>query len=74
MCRKVRKMDDMKKRLQVYSREIQRMEEMKRLNIPIESDLHRQIKVKVAEQGITVAQFVREAIAEKLEKENAKSE
>lgn len=67
-------MDDTKKRLQVYSREIQRMEEMKRLNIPIESDLHRQIKVKVAEQGITVAQFVREAIAEKLEKENAKSE
>lgn len=50
------------------------MEEMKRLNIPIEVDLHRQIKVKVAEQGITVAQFVREAIAEKLEKENAKSE
>lgn len=67
-------MDDTQKRLQVYSREIQRMEEMKRLNIPIESDLHRQIKVKVAEQGITVAQFVREAIAEKLEKENAKSE
>lgn len=67
-------MDDTLKRLQVYSREIQRMEEMKRLNIPIEADLHRQIKVKVAEQGITVAQFVREAIAEKLEKENAKSE
>ena len=66
--------DTKKKRLQVYSREIQQMEEMKRLNIPIEADLHRQIKVKVAEQGITVAQFVREAIAEKLEKENAKSE
>ena len=74
MCREVLKMDDTQKRLQVYSREIQRMEEMKRLNIPIEADLHRQIKVKVAEQGITVAQFVREAIAEKLEKENAKSE
>ena len=74
MCKGVLKMDDTKKRLQVYSREIQRMEEMKRLNIPIEADLHRQIKVKVAEQGITVAQFVREAIAEKLEKENAKSE
>lgn len=67
-------MADTKKRLQVYSRETQQMEEMKRLNIPIEADLHRQIKVKVAEQGITVAQFVREAIAEKLEKENAKSE
>ena len=66
--------DNMKKRLQVYSKEMQRMEEMKRLNIPIEVDLHRQIKVKVAEQGITVAQFVREAIAEKLERENAKSE
>ena len=68
------KMRDIKKKLQVYSREVQRMEEMKRLNIPIEADLHRRIKVRVAEQGITVAQFVREAIAEKLEKENAKSE
>lgn len=67
-------MNDMTRRLQVYSKEMQRMEDMKRLNIPIEPDLHRQIKVKVAEQGITVAQFVREAIAEKLEKENAKSE
>ena len=50
------------------------LEDMKRLNIPIDPELHRQIKVKVAEQGITVVQFVREAIAEKLEKENAKSE
>lgn len=67
-------MSNTKKRLQVYSKEMQRMEETKRLNIPIEAELHRQIKVKVAEQGITVAQFVREALAEKLEKENAKSE
>ena len=50
------------------------MDDMKRLNIPIEADLHRQVKVKVAEQGITVAQFVREAITEKLAKENAKNE
>ena len=67
-------MSNTKKRLQVYSKEMQRMEETKRLNIPIEAELHRQIKVKVAEQGKTVAQFVREALAEKLEKENAKSE
>ncbi len=50
------------------------MEETKRLNIPIEAELHKQLKVKAAEQGTTVAQFVREAIKEKLEKENAKSE
>ena len=50
------------------------MEDMKRLNIPIESDLHRQVKVKAAENGITVAQFVRDAIAEKLDKESKKSE
>jgi predicted HicB family RNase H-like nuclease len=67
-------MDNTKKKLQVYSKEILQMEEMKRLNIPIEADLHKQIKVRVAEQGITVAQFVREAISEKLEKENAKGE
>ena len=67
-------MSDVIKRLQVYSRETQRMEEMKRLNVPIEADLHKQSKVKVAEKGETVAQFVREAIAEKLERENAKGE
>ena len=62
------------KRLQLYSKEMRRMEDMKRLNIPIESDLHRQVKVKAAENGITVAQFVRDAIAEKLDKESKKSE
>lgn len=67
-------MSNVVERLQVYSREIQRMEEMKRLNVPIEADLHKQLKVKVAEKGETVAQFVREAIAEKLERENAKGE
>ena len=50
-------MDDTKKRLQVYSKEIQHMEEMKRLNIPIEAELHKQIKVKVAEKGITVLNY-----------------
>ena len=67
-------MGNVVKRLQVYSREIQRMEDMKRLNVPIEADLHKQLKVKVAEKGETVAQFVREAIAEKLDRENAKGE
>lgn len=67
-------MSNVVERLQVYSREIQRMEDMKRLNVPIEADLHKQLKVKVAEKGETVAQFVREAIAEKLERENAKGE
>lgn len=50
------------------------MGETKRLNVPIDVDLHRQIKVKVAEEGTTVVQFVREALIEKLKKESAKSE
>ena len=44
-------------------------DEVKRLNIPIDPQLHRSVKILVAEQGITVAQFVRDAIAEKLERE-----
>ena len=50
------------------------MADTKRLNIPIEAELHKQLKVKVAEKGETVAQFVRDAIAEKIERENAKGE
>ena len=43
-------------------------EETKRLNVVISTDLHRDLKVEVAKQGITIGQFVAEAIAEKINK------
>ena len=59
-------MDKTSKRLQMYSEEMK--QEVKRLNIPIESEIHKRIKVASAEQSKTVAQFVREAVLEKLER------
>lgn len=45
-------------------------ENTKRLNVVISTDLQRDLKVAVAKKGTTIAQFVVEAIAEKLEKED----
>lgn len=44
-------------------------DDTKRLNVVISADLHRDLKVAVAKNGITIAQFVADAIREKLEKE-----
>lgn len=44
-------------------------EDMKRLNVLISADLHRDMKVEAAKKGITIAQFVVEAIADKVDKE-----
>lgn len=44
-------------------------EDTKRLNIVIETELHKRVKVAVAEQETTIGAFVAEAIKEKLEKE-----
>lgn len=41
----------------------------KRLNIVINNNLHRDLKVEVAKQGITITQFVAEAIMEKIERQ-----
>lgn len=41
----------------------------KRLNVIISNDLHRNLKVEVAKQEITIAQFVTEAIKEKIERQ-----
>lgn len=41
----------------------------KRLNVIISNDLHRNLKIEVAKQGITVAKFVTDAITEKLERQ-----
>lgn len=45
------------------------VDDVKRLNVVISSDLHRDLKIAVAKEGITIAQFVTEAINEKLKKE-----
>lgn len=44
----------------------------KRLNVVISADLHKDLKVEVAKQGMTIGQFVADAIREKIEKENIK--
>ncbi len=41
----------------------------KRLNVIISNNLHRDLKVEVAKQGITIAQFVAEAITEKIKRQ-----
>ena len=46
-------------------------EEMKRLNIVINADLHRDLKVSAALNGVTLQQFVSEAIAEKIKNERS---
>ena len=45
-------------------------EDVKRLNVPIPAELHKQLKVTVALQGKTLAQWVIEAIQDKLDKED----
>lgn len=44
----------------------------KRLNIVINSDIHRDLKVEAARCGKTLQDFVSEAITEKIEKERNK--
>lgn len=39
---------------------------MKRLNVSVDDDLHKQLKMAVAEKGTTIGQFVIDAITEKL--------
>ena len=46
-------------------------DDTKRLNVVISTDLHRDLKVEVAKRGTTIAQFVAEAIAEKIKKKGA---
>ena len=41
--------------------------ELKRLNVSIDDDLHKQLKMAVAENSTTIGQFVIEAITEKLD-------
>lgn len=43
-------------------------ETTKRLNVVISAELHKELKIAVAQQGITIGQFVSEAIREKIDK------
>ena len=49
-------------------------DDTKRLNIVISTKLHRDLKVEAAKSGITLAQFVAEAIAEKIEKQKGSND
>ena len=49
-------------------------DDTKRLNIVISTELHRDLKVEVAKSGTTIAQFVAEAIAEKVKKQKEEME
>lgn len=53
--------------------DIKMADDTKRLNVVISSELHRDLKVEVAKNGMTIAQFVAEAIAEKIQKEKGSS-
>lgn len=44
-------------------------EGLKRLNVVINNELHRDLKIEAARKGTTIAQFVAEAITEKIAKE-----
>lgn len=44
-------------------------EDIKRLNVPIPASLHTELKVTATIQGKTIAQWVIEAIQDKLQKE-----
>ena len=45
---------------------------MKRVNVPIDEELHKQLKVSVAENSTTIGQYVIEALTEKMERDKKK--
>ena len=47
---------------------------MKRLNVTLDDELHKNLKVAVATKATTIGNYVAEAIAEKLEREQKGSE
>ena len=50
------------------------MTDKKRINIAIDPDLHKQLRVMTVENDTTITDYVVEAIAEKLEREKANKE
>ena len=49
-------------------------DDTKRLNVVISTELHRDLKVEAAKNGITLAQFVAEAIAEKIKRQKGSND
>jgi predicted HicB family RNase H-like nuclease len=47
-----------------------KLDDTKRLNVVIDNELHKKLKMAAAEQETTIGAFVAEAIKEKLEKTN----
>lgn len=45
-------------------------DEKKRLNIAIDAELHRQLKIAAAQEGITIVQMVSEEIKERIQKQS----
>lgn len=48
-------------------------EDTKRLNIVISGELHRELKIEAARLGITLQQFVSEAITEKIKQQKGEN-
>ena len=46
----------------------------KRLNIAIDAELHRQLKIVAAQEGMTIVQLVSEGIKDRIEKSIARKE
>lgn len=44
-------------------------ESQKRLNVVISNELHRNLKIEVAKNSTTIAQYVADAIAEKIKRD-----
>lgn len=45
------------------------MDGVKRLNLTIPEELHRELKIAAAKEGITLGQYVTEAISERVKKQ-----
>lgn len=52
---------------------MKRRYKVKRLNVSISEELHTQLKIAVATHRTTIAQFVAEAIAEKIKRDKGDS-
>lgn len=50
------------------------METKKRLNVSVDENLHRDLKIAAITKGITISSYVIEAIAEKIEREKQNKE
>lgn len=49
-------------------------DDTKRLNIVINTELHRNLKIEAARAGVTLTQFVIEAITEKIERQKGSND